>query len=246
MKTLKVPEVKNINKYWFDDNPSLTHFMSALSVLFPDGERFFMKSMNAYRNQLPDYFIDELNEFCLQEANHGRVHNKLNSLLDSKNLLKLEKNTKRALELASKILNKKQQLALTICLEHITMLMGEQLMNRHDLTIRMESDAKDIWLYHSAEEVEHGHVAFNIYKYVNGNYITRAVLMPPATIALIYIILMNWKYIMKKDKKGYKNIFSTVYTLIGKDGFITNMIPEYLKWFKPNYHPSEVQFKYSY
>ena len=35
MKVLPIPSLSKIEKYWFDNNPSLTHFMSALSVLFP-------------------------------------------------------------------------------------------------------------------------------------------------------------------------------------------------------------------
>ena len=52
---------EGIEKYWFDNNPSLTHFMSAVSVLFPEGERYFMKSMNHYRNQLSQETIDLIN-----------------------------------------------------------------------------------------------------------------------------------------------------------------------------------------
>ena len=70
-----------IKKYWFDNNPSLTHFMSAVSVLFPEGERYFMKSMNHYRNQLSQETIKELNLFCKQEINHGRLHETLNKKL---------------------------------------------------------------------------------------------------------------------------------------------------------------------
>ena len=72
-----------IKKYWFDNNPSLTHFMSAVSVLFPEGERYFMKSMNHYRNQLSQETIKELNLFCKQEINHGRLHETLNRKLES-------------------------------------------------------------------------------------------------------------------------------------------------------------------
>lgn len=138
MKVLPIPALSNIEKYWFDNNPSLTHFMSALSVLFPEGERYFMKTMNAYRSELSVETLEELNIFCRQEANHGRMHTSMNSRLESlvhsKTLNYLERRTKSILENPSKLLTKKQQLAVTICLEHITGVMGDQLLRRNDIT----------------------------------------------------------------------------------------------------------------
>ena len=240
MKTLQVPKIKMIERYWFDYNPSLTHFMSALSVLFPDGERFFMKSMNAYRKKLPDYFINELNEFCVQEANHGRLHSEMNSMIDDGILLKLEERTKIALDLVGKIFSDRQKLAITICLEHLTAIMGKHLLLRDDLTSQMSGDAKTCWLYHAEEEVEHAHVAYDIYNYIHGGYLTRSIFMIPVTVGLAYIIIHNWTDIMNHDQRlGDDGLFSTLITLIGRDGFITNMIPEYLEWFKPSFHPSK-------
>ena len=39
-------------KYFFDNDPFKTHFMNALSILFPEGERFFIRSVLAYRDQI--------------------------------------------------------------------------------------------------------------------------------------------------------------------------------------------------
>ena len=68
MKVLPIQSLSKIEKYWFGNNPSLTHFMSALSVLFPEGERYFMKTMNAYRSELSVETLEELNIFCRQES----------------------------------------------------------------------------------------------------------------------------------------------------------------------------------
>ena len=58
-------------KYFFDNNPFKTHFMNALSILFPEGERFFIRSVLAYRDQISDpKLLQEIKEFCAQEAQH--------------------------------------------------------------------------------------------------------------------------------------------------------------------------------
>lgn len=238
---------EGIEKYWFDNNPSLTHFMSAVSVLFPEGERYFMKSMNHYRNQLSQETIKELNLFCKQEINHGRLHETLNkkleSLTSSMLLSKLENRTGKALNLASKFLSKKQQLCVTVCLEHITGIMGDQLLRRKDITDLMAGDIKDCYIYHGTEELDHCNVSFDIYEEVNGSHLTRRILMVPVTIGLIYIVVDNWFKIMYNDKglSGFKGLHKSINILIGKQGFITGFIDEYLKWFKEDYHPMQLK-----
>lgn len=242
MKTLEIPKVKHTENYWFDYNPALTHFMSSLSVLFPDGERFFMKTMNAYRKELSNELLKELNEFCIQEANHGRVHTMLNEKLNTTPILKeLENNTKDILERYTKFLNKKQKLTVTVCLEHLTAIMGKQLIERTDLTKLMHSDIKKVWIYHAQEEVEHAHVSFEIYSSVGGKYLLRAGLMIPITIMLAAFVLRNWSKIMNYDNDfGYTGLYKSIKILIGKNGFIRNMKSDYLKWFNPRFKPSDI------
>lgn len=242
MKTLQMPEVNYVNNYWFDYNPALTHFMSSLSVLFPDGERFFMKTMNAYRHDLDEDLKKELNEFCFQEANHGRVHTMLNEKLNTRlKLRELEKDTQKVLERYTKFLTKKQKLAVTVCLEHLTAIMGKQLIERTDLIQKMSSDIKNVWVYHAQEEVEHAHVSFEIYKAVGGTYLLRSGLMIPLAIILAGFVIRNWIKIMEYDQDfGYKGIFKAVNVLIGHNGFIRNMNKDFLKWFNPNFKPSDI------
>lgn len=242
MNTLEMPKVINVNEYWFDFNPSLTHFMSALSVLFPDGERFFMKCMNAYRNDLSGDLKKELTEFCHQEANHGRVHTALNEkLATSSKLRELENETKAIIDKYTKYMTKKQKLAVTVCLEHLTAVMGKQLVNRTDLTDKMTSDIKDVWLYHAQEEVEHAHVSFDIYKAVGGGYLLRSGLMIPCIIALAIVVGAHWYRIMKFDKGcGFADLPSSLNLLLGKKGFVTNMGKDVKAWFRPGFHPNDI------
>lgn len=234
------PRIKFVEEYWFNYNPSLTHFMSALSVLFPHGERYFLKTMNHYRGMLSNDLLEELNTFVKQEIAHGYVHEELNSKFSNSKLLKeMENETKTIIDTATKYLTPMQKLTVTACLEHITAIMGEQLIARNDLTDKMYGDPREIWKnYHAVEEVEHAHVSYDIYYAVGGTYLLRTGLLIPVTAILIGVILRNWIKIMHNDKKyGYDGIFYAVKTLIGKNGFITGLIPSYFEWFKPDFHP---------
>ena len=40
--------------YYFKDNPLLSHLLTALSVTFPNGERFFVHAVRNVRSQVTD------------------------------------------------------------------------------------------------------------------------------------------------------------------------------------------------
>lgn len=242
MNTLQMPKVDYVENYWYGFNPSMTHFMSALSVLFPDGERFFMKSMNAYREQLSPELKQELNEFCIQEANHGRIHTAMNEKLNTHSILReLEWETKFTIDKYTKFMTRKQKLAVTVCLEHMTAVMGKHLLKRTDMQAEMKSDLKKVWLYHATEEVEHAHVSFDIYKAVGGGYLLRTGLMIPCLIALTLVTSKHWIKIMNYDKKhGTTGFIKALKILLFKNGYITGMKDDIFAWFRTDFHPSQI------
>ena len=53
---------ENISRYWYDDSAFKTGFLNSLSSLFEGGEKFFMKSLNYYTPQYPEYKKEVLDE----------------------------------------------------------------------------------------------------------------------------------------------------------------------------------------
>ena len=43
-------DFKGLSKHWFDNEPVQTHLLNALSLTFPDGERFFVDSVRTFRH----------------------------------------------------------------------------------------------------------------------------------------------------------------------------------------------------
>ena len=43
---------EDVPRHWVDSDPFMTHMFNALSALFPDGERFFVASVRAVREQI--------------------------------------------------------------------------------------------------------------------------------------------------------------------------------------------------
>lgn len=64
-----------VPKYWFHNDPFLTHFLCNLSSLFPEGEFFFVTSIRNIRDQIDDPAMQkEISAFIGQEAMHSKEH----------------------------------------------------------------------------------------------------------------------------------------------------------------------------
>lgn len=47
-------KLADVPRYWFAGDPFLTRMFDALSLTFPDGERYFIQSVRLFRDQIQD------------------------------------------------------------------------------------------------------------------------------------------------------------------------------------------------
>lgn len=233
-----------IKRYWFGDDPVMTHFLNALSLTFPDGERFFVDSVRAFRKQIKDPTLqDEISGFIGQEAMHSMEHQSFNNLLMR---MGYEEEAQSGIQFAQgmlargrQLLNPEQQLAATAALEHITAILAHQLLSNPKWTKKMSPEARVLWLWHAIEEIEHKAVAFDVYEQVSGDYKLRTRLLFYATLYLAaYTGRYTWAF-LKKDKAYLRPITmgKGLWNLFGPRGFITSILPEYLSFYRPGFHP---------
>ncbi len=70
---------EQVPRYWVDNSYTISHIMNALSVLFPQGEQFFVDSVRAFRDQISDPKLkEEIRGFIGQEAMHSLEHIAMN------------------------------------------------------------------------------------------------------------------------------------------------------------------------
>jgi uncharacterized protein len=231
-------------KFWFAGDPFMSHFMNNLSSLFPYGEKFFVDSVRAVRDQVTEPQLKkDISAFIGQEAMHSKEHAAYNDYAAEHgiDLERLELRIKVLLEWVTKITTKKQRLAATCALEHFTATMAEQLLQREDLTTQM-NDPKlyQLWMWHAIEENEHKAVCYDVYQQVYGGYFTRTIMM--AITTLIFFGVIGWfqVHLLRKDGqlfnwrswgKGLKMLFGP------RNGFLTKLLLPYLDYYRPGFHP---------
>ena len=123
---------KNLSSNWANDDAFLTAVFNALSFSFPKGEKFFMNSVRAFKDEVSSEMSEEIRIFCIQEATHTREHIKYNQLLcelKGYDLEKLESIFVKSLEKShTDKVDNKTRLAITTAIEHITATMGANIL----------------------------------------------------------------------------------------------------------------------
>src|ERR1700730_8885689 len=61
-------------RWWKNGDPVATAFYNSLSLVFPEGEAFFIDSVRHYRDSGPPDLQLQIDAFTKQEAVHSREH----------------------------------------------------------------------------------------------------------------------------------------------------------------------------
>lgn len=133
----------------------VSRLFNSLSLLFPEGEKFFCESIRNYRELVPE-LEDEIKVFIKEEAVHSREHRKLNALLKEAgyDTDKMEAAAKQKLYLLGD--TPETKLIITTCLEIFTQY-GADLLLAFDKVIFKKHPVTDLWKWHAQEEAGHGH-----------------------------------------------------------------------------------------
>jgi predicted metal-dependent hydrolase len=231
---------------WYRGDAHLTTFWDALSLLFPEGERFFVESVRRYRERIEDPELRAAIEgFIGQEAMHGRSHRAFNDMLRARGLgdvsERAEQQLRRLLGLARRRLSGRAQLAVTCALEHYTAILAEQLLAQADHRDAGHQSVRPLWIWHALEESEHKSVAFDVYRAVGGSYAMRVGIML-LTSAFFFgeVANVHTRFLRARGQagnlRGWAGAFGYLWV---RPGILRQLAPAYLDYFRPGFHPDD-------
>ncbi|GLG82090.1 metal-dependent hydrolase [Acinetobacter sp. V91_7] len=256
-------DFNDVPEYWMNGSAGLTHFMTALSALFPAGEKFFIDSVRAVRYH-PSIKDDkelqkEISAFIGQEAMHTQEHVNFNASAQKfgHDVETLEKFTDTAIQTAIQAFVKivkpfgmtkeMVDLTATTALEHFTATIASQLLvNKHIQELMTDETMSTMWYWHAIEENEHKAVAFDVYEGVFGKGVKAYALRTSSLVfAMTLIFLIQSSFVLrllKQDKKLNLDELSVIYKYAysPSKGIITGMAKEMLAYFKPGFHPNDL------
>jgi uncharacterized protein len=232
---------------WVRGDPFATAFFNALSVVFPEGETFMIRSVSTWRGTLPEPLNTSVNHFVYQEAAHCRQHNAENQAISASgyDIAPLENSIKN-------VVNRLQNmgpigsLCGTMCIEHLTSIMSAEIL-AHDHLEGAHSDQRDFWEWHAIEEIEHKAVAFDLWHYVTRDWsATRRWAMRSSFMAIIVTsFLFNRTHgqlvLLRQDGFNTLPALRGIFTFgFGKGGIGRNIIGPLMQFFRPGFHPWQI------
>lgn len=244
----KVSRPVELGRFWVNDDPFATAFFNSLSVSFPHAEIFMIDSIKAWREHLSPELQKDVKIFIEQELNHSREHVAFNRGMANAGyeIATLEKDVVRLL----KEINLKDdlfRLRATMCMEHLTAVISSEILSNPKHLEGAEAELKKMWIWHGTEEVEHKGVAYNVWSEVTKDwsglrkYLSRSLFF----IGLSYKFMRNRTltqiYLLEQD--GYSRrdaLFGMIRYMFGKGGLIRNAIGPWAQFFKPNFHPWQI------
>lgn len=257
MKNIIVPIVPRKMKFelekhstqdWCCNDLLISAYMNGVSLALPIGEHFFIKSIRQFETDVNNSQLkDDLKRFVAQEAIHSRQHQIYNELLvrDGYDIQAIEQRTQETLDELWEQSTPMERLALTIALEHITHVLGDQVLSHPERLADWNPEFRAFWLWHSAEEIEHKAVCFDLYQQLGGTYLMRCKALVIATSRMLEVFWKSQHDLMQQNcqllglKMPSKSqiIKANMAFNFGQNGIFRGCQSTYSQWFMPNYHP---------
>jgi predicted metal-dependent hydrolase len=183
--------VADLPKYFAADGDIvMSHVLTVLSSTFPEGEKFFVRSVAAVRDELIDPKLRaDVEGFIGQEEMHGREHQVLNERLAEYGYPTrgIDAYVRGLYWVRERIQSKLVNLAFTAALEHYTATLAELLLSDEKARQAVgQPGARDILTWHALEESEHKAVAFDVYKAMGGSESMRIFIMVLTDLLFIF------------------------------------------------------------
>jgi predicted metal-dependent hydrolase len=237
----------DIPVHWLDRECHVTRFYDAMSIMFPEGERAFIESVCLYRDQIAGNvsLADEVAAFVGQEATHRREHQRYNERLAAQGapVAALERRVSEQQDFARRHLSPSGRLAITICLEHFTAMLADQML-RHPACMKgADARMSRLWRWHAVEETEHKGVAFDVFTHAIRNPVARYLLRCTSMLCVTLVFTsLVWSFafsLVKHDRRvrdwrGWAKLLRYQFL---SPGLLSRIVPLWLAWFVPGFHP---------
>jgi hypothetical protein len=234
-----------IPRHWCDGDAFLTAFFNALSMSFPFGEQLFIDAVRSGLATLPSdakpALRAEVQAFVGQEASHRHLHTRFNRHLQAHGLVNSWEPRGLARLQRMQGLNPRHALALTAASEHFTALVAEWLLAHPHLLAHTEPRLKALWQWHSAEEIEHKHIAFDLYRALGGSESWRLRWMRRMTLFFLSDLLRQTVSNLRRDGTLWQwpTWRSAARHLMGQSGLLRRCWAPWRSYFRADFHPGQ-------
>lgn len=243
--------------HYVDGDPLATHVVNGMHMLLPEGEVYFVDVFQQALDLVDDDAVrEDVIGFIGQEATHSSAHQ---SIVDhiQKEGLNLQPFVDQLRWMFRRVLSDRdlsgpqarawlvERVATVAAAEHFTSYLGDWGLNARAWDDTFEPRVLDLLRWHLAEEVEHRHVAFDLFTHLDGGYFRRvrawAIVWPFMLLTIVrgtrYLLSVDDNLPAAKRKLSLRDVRAAWRKgLIPSPWSLTRMTAQY---FRPNYHPRQ-------
>lgn len=239
----------DIPKLWVDgESYAHTHLLNAFNLFAPHHEVMVARTIRIYIDSIEDAHLKhQMRGFIAQEIIHGQAHAKFQDILRSQGY-KIDGFLQFShwfySILMQKLLGAKICLATTAAFEQyvaatIIKVLGSNFLHNAD------SQAKELFQWHSAEEVEHHVIPYEVLSQVDNSYLIRVLGSIIALIEIFSFNLFGALYLLAQDKqlfsfRTWKDIWQFLFEK--KYGIARLSQSIFFRYIRPNYHPKNDKY----
>lgn len=236
---------ENASRHWLDGRPALTHLGNALHVLFPPGEKWFVRLANKALPELTDPGLQAATRgFVGQEALHARTHEAFCAVLERQGFpaARMSRWTEREIARRERLLPFSMQLAVVSGIEHYTSALGAWAFERHVFE-GAEPALRDLFLWHAAEEIEHQCVAFDLREALAPGYARRIAGLLMATVGILGAWTILSLVFFHNDPDAKLGAFLRDQWRAFREGKTPfgSMARAFVRYLRPGFHPAQAQ-----
>jgi hypothetical protein len=239
------PDFTDLPRAWYAGDLALTHFANGLMLVFPDGERFFIRSVRHYEGQLSEPLKSQVRSFYAQEGHHGLAHEQQFHVLEAQGL-EIQSWLAWYRNLAFRVIEPRTppllRLATTAALEHFTASFAAMALERRFLD-QGHPGVRDLLLWHAAEEIEHRAVAFDVFVAAGGTWLWRVAGLVVATSVFLFFWRSAARHLIRQEPGLSRADVRASIQRRRRSGHDLNALLRraFLAYLRPDFHPSHAQ-----
>ena len=199
-------DLTTVPRHWMAGSPVATAISNGINMLFPHGERFFVRSVNHYLDDLKDPELRaQVLAFFKQEGHHAKAHDTFNDVMRTQGF-EIDGFLDRYKKISSWVearLPAKLNLAGTAAAEHYTAILAHGAFTKGMLDATAPG-MRELLAWHAAEEIEHKSVAFDVLQQVDDSYVLRIAGLAYATVMLGTFWVWAARTLMRQEKLGMR------------------------------------------
>jgi len=239
---------REIPRFYLEDNPLKTHFFNAINLAFPDGERFFVRSVHDHLADIEDPALRaDVRAFCGQEGQHANQHERFFEVLRRQGyeVDSMVGRVRRIARWSNEHLPRGLRLSMTAGAEHYTATVAGLALD-HGMLDDCDSTMRELIEWHAIEEIEHKHVAFDVLRLAHPwNYPLRVAGFAIATLVALVLSYGGTRAFMMQDARARRITQADYITARGKlrgrklQRFRRALQWQLLAYLKPGFHPNQ-------